>query len=72
MNSPEERIAALERRVAELERTLPRTALVSRSFIKRAFAVWGHYFVAHLMILAPFIVLYVLLMLILLAVSLVE
>lgn len=39
----------LERRVAELERKmaeLPSTELLSPSFMTRAFAVWGHNFVA--------------------------
>ena len=31
-------------------RVLPRTGLLSRSFFKRAFTVWGHYFVASLII----------------------
>ena len=32
---------------------LPRTNIVSSSYIKRAFAVWGHYFVANLIISIP-------------------
>ena len=32
---------------------LPRTNIVSSSYIKRAFAVWGHYFVANLFISIP-------------------
>ena len=32
---------------------LPRTNIVSSSYIKRAFAVWGHYFVANLIITLP-------------------
>jgi hypothetical protein len=32
---------------------LPRTNIVSPSYIKRAFAVWGHYFVANLIISIP-------------------
>jgi hypothetical protein len=31
-------------------RVLPRTGLLSRSYFKRAFTVWGHYFVASLII----------------------
>jgi hypothetical protein len=30
--------------------TIPSSGLFSRNFIKRAFTVWGHYFVAQLMI----------------------
>jgi hypothetical protein len=29
---------------------LPRTSLLSRRYMKRAFAVWGHYFVANFII----------------------
>jgi hypothetical protein len=29
---------------------LPDTDLLSRNFLKRAFAVWGHYFIAQLII----------------------
>ena len=32
---------------------LPSTNIVSPSYIKRAFAVWGHYFVANLIISIP-------------------
>ena len=35
------------------QRPLPHTALLSDSFLSRAFAVWGHYFVAQLMIAIP-------------------
>lgn len=37
---------------------LPLTNIVHPSFLKRAFAVWGHFFVAHLIISLPFILLY--------------
>ncbi len=30
--------------------SVPKTGLFSRSFLKRAFSVWGHYFVAQLII----------------------
>jgi hypothetical protein len=36
--------------VGEATKALPRTTLISRSFFQRAFAVWGHYFVAQLII----------------------
>jgi hypothetical protein len=32
---------------------LPNTAIISPSFLTRAFAVWGHYFVAQLIIAVP-------------------
>jgi len=34
----------------EIDRYLPRTNILSSSFISRAFAIWGHYFVAQLVI----------------------
>jgi len=37
---------------------LPNTMLLSRSFIQRAFTVWGHYFVAQLLISIPFVCIY--------------
>ena len=37
----------------KVERGLPETALISDSFFMRAFAVWGHYFVAQLIIGIP-------------------
>jgi hypothetical protein len=48
-NDPEY-IAYLEGRVASLEARLPQTKLLAASFMSRAFAVWGHYFVANLII----------------------
>ena len=53
-------IRSLQNRVSELERqagkagNMADTALLSRSFMKRAFAVWGHNFVAALIISIPF------------------
>lgn len=49
-----------------LEKLLPQTNLLSHSFITRAFTVWGHYFVAQLIISAGALVLYLLVMVILL------
>ncbi|MBF4509874.1 MAG: hypothetical protein ISP10_05315 [Aeromicrobium sp.] len=43
-------IAYLEQRIAALEARLPQTKLVNPSFLSRAFAVWGHHFVAQLLI----------------------
>ena len=40
------------------ERGLPNTGLVSDSFLMRAFTVWGHYFVAQLIIGIPMFVCY--------------
>ena len=37
---------------------LPNTTLLSRSFIRRAFTVWGHYFVAQLIIFIPIVCIY--------------
>ena len=41
--------------------TLPNTALVSPSFLSRAFAVWGHYLIAQLLIAVPIYLLILLL-----------
>lgn len=49
-----QKIAALENRVAALEKKIPRTKLFNDNFLKRAFVVWGHYFVANLIIGAGF------------------
>lgn len=44
---------------------LPQTNLFSPSFMKRAFAVWGHFFVANLIISTIGVALYICLMLVL-------
>lgn len=46
----------------DAQRLLPKTGLVSPSFIQRAFTVWGHYFVAQLIISVPIACLYFILM----------
>jgi len=46
---------------------LPRIALLSPKFITRAFAVWGHYFVAQLIISGIMLVIYLVIMIILIA-----
>lgn len=43
-------IAAQAHRLAELEGKLPDTNLLSRNYLTRAFAVWGHYFVSNLIL----------------------
>lgn len=45
----------LRQRLDELEK---RTSLISPSFLKRAFAVYGHNFVAGLIIAVPFMILF--------------
>ena len=45
-------IAYLEQRIAALEARLPRTKVVAPGFFARAFAIWGHYFVAQFVISA--------------------
>jgi hypothetical protein len=44
------------------ERGLPKTGLISDSFWIRAFTVWGHYFVAQLLISIPMVVCYLIFM----------
>jgi hypothetical protein len=58
MLTPEKRLAHLELRVAELEEKLAVSSILSKSFLSRAFAVWGHYFVANMIIAIPFVILY--------------
>ena len=48
-------IAWLEQRVAELEQRWNRSSLLSDTFLTRSFAVLGHFLVAYLIIVAPFI-----------------
>jgi hypothetical protein len=43
-------VAQLEARVRQLEMRLPNTSLVAAGFMRRAFAVWGHMFVASFII----------------------
>lgn len=46
---------------------LPDIALLSPKFLTRAFAVWGHYFVAQLIIGSIFFVIYLVIMMLLIA-----
>ena len=61
-----DRLATLEARLAAVEKRLPATNMVSDTFLRRAFTVWGHYFVANFLIgiavttVAGFVVLMVL------------
>lgn len=48
----EERIVSTERRQSQLP-VIPRTNLLSGSFLTRAFAVMGHYLVASMIITIP-------------------
>ena len=50
----DQKIATLENKVAALEKKIPRTELLNDNFLKRAFVIWGHYFVANLIIGAGF------------------
>jgi len=43
-------VAYLEQRIAALEARLPQTKVVAPTFMTRAFAIWGHMFVANLLI----------------------
>jgi hypothetical protein len=52
---------AIERTVLDY---LPTTNLIHPSFLKRAFAVWGHFFVANLIISLFFLILYACLMMV--------
>lgn len=52
----EERVVSMERRQS-MQPDLPQTALLSGSFLTRAFAVLGHYIVASLIIVIPLYIL---------------
>lgn len=41
--------------IADLQDRIPDSNIISPKFINRAFAVWGHYFVAGFIITIPFI-----------------
>jgi hypothetical protein len=47
----EHAIARLQERVANLEWRLRRSGIYSESFLQRAFAIWGHFIVAHLLLI---------------------
>ena len=47
-----------EAQTFKTERGLPKTGLISDSFFIRAFTVWGHYFVAQLIIGIPLFICY--------------
>jgi hypothetical protein len=51
---PAAQLHYLEDRIAQLERRLEKSSLYNENFLTRAFAVWGHNFVASLIILVPF------------------
>ena len=72
LDSMENRVKTLESQNESLKRyvtelggdagkMLPKTGLLSSNFFQRAFTVWGHYFVAQLIISIPFICVYVIL-----------
>jgi len=51
-------IQSLQNRIMELERNsgavrIPQTSLLSDSFLKRAFTIWGHNFVVSMIIAIP-------------------
>lgn len=72
LEAMENRVKALESQNESLKRyitemggdavkMLPKTGLLSSSFIQRAFTVWGHYFVAQLIISIPIVCIYLIL-----------
>jgi len=52
-----------------LMQSLPRTGLLSQSFMTRAFAVWGHYFVAQLIISLVIFVIYLIFMVVIIGLA---
>lgn len=53
----------------EICRQLPRTSILSSSFLQRSFAVWGHYFVAQLVIGVVMAFIYVIIAVVMLGLS---
>jgi hypothetical protein len=51
-----------EAKTFKTDRGLPKTGLISDSFFVRAFTVWGHYFVAQLIIGIPLFICYLIFM----------
>ena len=62
VNTLESQNESLRRYITEMggdaAKMLPKTGLLSSSFIQRAFTVWGHYFVAQLIISIPIVCIY--------------
>lgn len=54
---------------APVKANLPETQLLSKNFLGRAFAVWGHYFVAQLIIAIGISAVYLVVVLLLIVVS---
>jgi hypothetical protein len=52
-----------------LDRAIPKTSLLSHSFLTRAFTIWGHLFVAQLIIGGGIFVIYMVVFLVILATS---
>lgn len=68
LDQARQEIQALRRRLDLLEagarpQDLPATMLLDHSFLRRAFAVLGHYMAASLLIMIPFYIVFFLLML---------
>jgi hypothetical protein len=67
VNTLESQNESLRRYITEMggdaAKMLPKTGLLSSSFIQRAFTVWGHYFVAQLIISIPIVCIYFILIL---------
>ena len=53
VTSLEKKVSQLESKIQQLESRLPNTSLLSPNFLSRAFTVWGHLFVAQLLITIP-------------------
>lgn len=49
----EKQISGQQTSISNVNQRLPKTDLLSPSFLKRAFTVWGHLFVAQLLIAIP-------------------
>ena len=55
--------------LSNLKGQIPKTEIISPKFLNRSFAVWGHLYVANLIITIPFMCLFLLLTLLLIVIS---
>lgn len=56
-------------RLSELENKIPDSSIISPKLLSRAFTVWGHYFVAQLILALPIICISIIIMLLAIAIG---
>jgi hypothetical protein len=53
LTASQDALRSTTQQLEQLRSQLPNSSIISKSFVRRAFTVWGHYFVAQLMIIIP-------------------